>query len=534
MPPNPVPADNSASASSGSAGNVPAPTPRAAPNWMAQETPAPWNYQPVYPSRHACAAGEGLVFDVGAGRAYPTLKDVPWQSLIPCDVVNIHYQSAPYRDIIFLSVRGAADKWITIRGVAGPNGEMPVLDGSNAVMPRTTGANAYSDSNGMIIVKRPANRTLASLYKPGYLHITGLKITNARPPHKVTNLAGDTVTWSPFGAGIYVNGAEKIAITHCDLGGNGLGLFANSTGDEILQTRHLLIAHNYFHDNSNPGSFSEHNAYTEAIGTTYEYNYFGPILANSNGDNIKDRSAGIIFRNNRVEGGQDLLALRDPESNVDFESAQLDAWGEKLVAAAFVYSNIFVTKSYVQAVVGHGDGGMGTGKQPREGRLYFYANRVVSQVDNVGYWQNNIYYPTQGVPLFDLLNTRSPTTVVARNNLLFAGSKTVGGTPAPMALFYWQGLADFEANWVNQFVKVYSNVGGTNLATGTQFNGAGLGGLANSNGSPGFVDFANGNYLTTPGSPFAGLAAAYPSGITKRGLVPTADPVTTAAQALAP
>ena len=158
----------------------------------------------------------------------------------------------------------------------------------------------------------------------------------------------------------------------------------------------------------------------------------------------------------------------------------------------------------------------------------------MSQVDNVGYWQNNIYYPTQGVPLFDLLNTRSPTTVVARNNLLFAGSKTVGGTPAPMALFYWQGLADFEANWVNQFVKVYSNVGGTNLATGTQFNGAGLGGLANSSGSPGFVDFANGNYLTTPASPFAGLAAAYPNGITKRGLVPTADPVTTAAQALAP
>lgn len=515
------------------------PLPRTSPDWQAYEAPQAWNYQAVYPSRSGCGAGEGTTFDVGPGQPYATLKAVPWLSLLPCDTVNIHYSPTPYRDIIFLGSRGRANKWITIRGVPGPNGELPILDGANAVMPQGTGANSWTDTAGMIIVMAPDGSVVdrSGQYKPGYLHISGLKIRHARPPHQVTNLRGEKVTWGAFSAGIYINGGEQVAITGCELTANGLGLFANSTAGEQFQTRNLLIARNHFHDNSNVGSFSEHNAYTEGIGTVYEYNYFGNILAGSYGDNIKERSAGIVFRYNHIEGGADLIALRDPESNVEHEMIQLDAWGEKLVSAAFIYGNTFVTRDYVQGIIGHGDGSMGTGLQPRDGRLYFYNNRVVSMVDNEGFWRNNTYFETQGVALFDLLNTRSPTTVVALNNLLYATSRTAGATPAPIALFYWQGRAEFDANWTNHFIQVSDPYGGTNLATGskwdgrnlltgTQIDGAEANGLTRSSASPGFVDAANGNYLTTASSPYANLQATYPLAITRRGLVPQDDPVT--------
>lgn len=515
------------------------PANRPKPDWNDYEAPKNWDYQAVYPSRSACAAGEGFTFNVGPGKAYATLKDVPWLTLLPCDIVNIHYSSTPYKDIIYLASRGRHNKWITIQGVAGPNGEMPILDGTNAVMPKNTGAISGLDSAAMIIISTPSATavTRSSNYKPGYLHITGLKIRNARPPQKVTNLSGSTGTWGSFSAGISVYGAEKVAITKCDLGNNGLGIFANSTGDEWLQTRNLLIARNHFHGNGNVGSFSEHNAYTEGIGTIYEYNYFAPPVKGSNGDNIKERSAGVIFRYNYIEGGADLIALRDPESNIDHESVQIDTLEEKLVANAFIYSNILVTRQYLQAIVGHGDGGMGTNKQPREGKLYFYNNRVASFVNNEPFWRNNNYFEFQPVPLIDLLNTRAPTTVVARNNLLYAAPATAGATPAPIGLFYYQGRADYQSNWTNNFAHTVDPYGGTNLATGTKWNGiniptntvidgATVNGLTKNTSSPGFVDMANGNFLTTSTSPYASLNGALPSGITARKLEPVAEPVT--------
>lgn len=487
----------------------------------------------MYPSRSACAANEGKVFEVGPGKEYTSLKAVPWLTLIPCDQVNIHYSSTPYKDIIVLTSRGRANKWITIKGIPGPNGELPILDGAGAVMPKNTGANSWIDSVGMIIISKPdaTQVSRSGSYKPGYLHISGLKIRNARPPSTVTKLSGSTAAWDAFSSGIYISGGEQVAITDCELTGNGLGIFANSGGGEYTQTRNLLIRHNYIYGNSNVSSFREHNAYTEGIGTVYEYNYFGAPIAGTYGDNIKERSAGVIFRYNYVEGGSNLLALRDPDSNVDYERIQVDAWGEKLVTAAFVYSNILVTRNYVEGIIGHGDGPAGV-NQVREGALHFYNNRVISTVDNQAYWAAGQYYTTQPVPLFTLINAK-PTTVYARNNELYATSRTAGATPAPIGIFFWQGAADFQSNWANRFANSKDGATGyNNLYVGTKFNGTGLGGLTASSADPGFVDFAGSNFLTTSTAPYASLAAPYHAAVTLRKLTPTAEPVIKPFQAI--
>lgn len=483
--------------------------------------PPPWDYTVAYPDRSGVVAS--TTYEVGPGRAYAEPRDVPWLDLQPGDQVLIHYRAEPYRDAILLCARGEATRWITVRGVKGPAGERPVFDGDGARMP-SFGLNQWFDGGGMIKIHRPIGMSDSS-YRPGYIHVSGFEVRNARPPAQYTDWSGGTATWNAFSAGIAGQGFDHVAITDCELHGNGQGLFVNSTNGAYFQSWRLLVADNHFHGNGNPASFSEHNAYTEGIGTVYEYNWFGPPADGSYGDNIKERSAGIIFRYNHIEGGADLIALRDPESNVDFESEQLDAWGDRLAANAFIYGNTFVTRGYLQSVIGHGDGGMGTGLQPREGALCFYANRVISTVDNEPAWISGHYIDPQGVPLFDLLNTRSPTTVVARNNLLYATSRSPGAEAAPLALFYWQGIADFQSNWANDFLEVYAPAGGTNLATGERFDGSGLGGLAGQSADPGFVDLAGGDYRLTAESPFRSLDAPLPDQAVLRGLTPAAEPV---------
>ena len=490
------------------------------------ETPANWNHQASYPSRSACAANEGYTFEVGPGKAFSEPRNVPWLKLGPCDTVLIHYRSTPYSDIVFIGSRGAANKYITVRGVPDPStGARPVFDGANAVMPSGTGANTYTQSTGMFIVAKPSVSNRAYMYKPGYIHFSGLHVRNVRTPYQVTDMYGSKHAWADFVAAFYISPAEHVAITDCEIADSSLGLFVNSQDNEASQSRNILVRNNYFHGNGMVNQASMHNAYTEAIGTIYEYNYFGAPVSGTGGDNIKERSAGVIFRYNYIEDGVNLISLRDPQSNADFEAAAVDSLGARLASQVYIYGNIFAAKnptvySDAPVIIGHGDGIYGDGKQVRDGAIHFYGNRVVSTL-------NYAAYQLSSVPLFDLINTRSATTVYARNNLFYATSRPTGGTPAQFALFYWQGLADWQGNWINTFKNVRSSSGDNGLSAGTMFNGSGLGGLtATPSVDPAFVSFSSGNYLTTSSSPFASLAAPLPSAVTARGLSINGSPVT--------
>ena len=452
---------------------------------------------------------------------------MPWQNLVACDQVLINYRVQPYNDILMIGARGESNKWIVIRGVPGPGGERPVFDGTNAISPSDKGINTYIDGGGMILVAKPTGGSFnyPAAYKPGYLHITGFKIQNVRPPAKFTPASGGAPrAWDRFVAGIYAIPVENLAVTDNEFTGNSIGLFVNSVNEEYAQSRNVTVARNYFHGNGIVNDAGLHNAYTEAVGTIYEYNYFGPPVVGTAGDNIKERSAGLVMRYNYIEDGVNLIAMRDPESNWEYEAAQLDSFGERLVTKSFVYSNILVAKSptvYGEAsiIIGYGDGvEYGTKEQVREGHLYFYSNKVLS-------WNDYKQYATESVPLFAMLNVRAPTTIAALNNQYYTQPKTSAGSAAPFSIFYYQGVADFQSNWINKFQLTQESSGGGGLAVGNRFAGGGLGGLAQSNGDPGFVNLAAGDYTSTPSSPFLTLAAALPDAVVKRGLSPTANPV---------
>src|SRR5205085_468752 len=77
--------------------------------------------------------GSGKAYEVGPGQSLDSLGKVPWETLAAGDTVRIHWRAEPYREKFFLRGKGVKDQPIVVCGVAGPNGELPILDGQNAI-----------------------------------------------------------------------------------------------------------------------------------------------------------------------------------------------------------------------------------------------------------------------------------------------------------------------------------------------------------------------------------------------------------------
>lgn len=485
------------------------------------EQPTPWAYQAASPSQSACA-GAGATYDVGPGQPLVKLSAVPWASLQGCDNVRIHYSPTPYREIVQIGARGAANRWIRITGVPGPGGELPVLEGSGATAPANLSfSNPVFEGLGMILVLPTTAAPYG--YKPGYLEISNLEVRGASMRTQFTTRAGQTVAWQKFASGIYIERAEHLAIRNCHLHDNGLGLFQNSKYGEAAQSRDLLVEGNYFHDNGNPGSAAEHNAYTEGVGTVYQFNRFGPVMPGSLGDNIKERSVGLTIRYNVIDGATHLVILEDPESNHDWEVQQVDAWGHKLIDAVYIYGNEMRMRNPAWGTLPWGitavEVGDATSIAGRSGKVYFYNNTVVSEQDGTGY----------GTPTTYLFALRRPgVQVQGRNNVFLARSATAGVKPRPFAVFYHYGEGDFAGNWMSAgwFPADPNPHGpGSIMHFGSKWDGTGWGAnLVSALANPGYANVAVGNFHLAAGSPLigAGTAALDPE-IAATGNLPTLE-----------
>jgi hypothetical protein len=76
-------------------------------------------------------------YEVGPGQALASPGDVPWESLAAGDTVLIHWRAAPYTNKWVICRQGTADAPITVRGVPGAGGELPVIDAGAALHPDT-------------------------------------------------------------------------------------------------------------------------------------------------------------------------------------------------------------------------------------------------------------------------------------------------------------------------------------------------------------------------------------------------------------
>lgn len=407
-------------------------------------------------------------YHVGPAQALANISEVPWDSLTAGDKIYIHWRSSPYHEKWVINAQGTPQDRIEVIGVSGPSGQKPIIDGDGAVTP--TYLDYWNEERSLIKIggsSVPANGL------PSYITIENLELRSARPAFNYTADNGQTGTYSDNAASIHIEKGEHIIIRDCIIHNSGNGIFIGASGGE---TKDVLIANNYIHDNGIVGSFYQHNTYTEAFGITYEYNRFGPLRAGATGNNLKDRSAGLVVRYNWIESGNRQLDL--------VESGTSALYNDPSYSTTYVYGNILIEPDGAgNSQVLHYGGDGGTASEYRKGNLYFYNNTVIS--------------------------TRNSNTTLARlstqdetmhafNNVIY---NTISGNS--LAMSNDAGTMNLHHNWIKTN-WVNSHNGSPSGTVNDQGNN--LGGT-----DPLFTDFANQDFSLQSTSPLIDAGTAIPA-----------------------
>jgi hypothetical protein len=303
-------------------------------------------------------------YHVGENEVLATISEVPWAILQAGDRVYIHWKNTSYKEKWVINRQGTVDNRIEIIGVNGPNGEQAVIDGEDALT--VENVNFWNESRG--VIKIGGSNTPADGL-PSYITIENLEIKSGRPAYQFTNDNGGIENYSSNAAAIYVEKAANLIIRNCTLHDSGNGLFIGANGG---QTENILIENNYIYNNGIVGSFYEHNSYTAAIDITFQFNHYGPLREGAGGNNLKDRSAGLVVRYNWIEDGNRQLDLVDAEDSEVLVN-------HPLYAETHVYGNVLIeSEGEGNSQMLHYGGDSGTLEGYRKGDLYFFNNTVIS------------------------------------------------------------------------------------------------------------------------------------------------------------
>lgn len=391
-------------------------------------------------------AAFAAMYSVGPIQTHTEIQDVPWENLNAGDIVEIHWRSTPYQSKWVMARSGSTNEPITIRGIKNANGERPIVSGDNAIT--RTELDYWNEDRGVIKIG-------GSSFPAGagrHIVIESLHIESAHPDYSFSDDAGNPSTYRANAAAIYVEHGEHIVIRDCVLTDSGNGIFVASLSSNIT------VEHSHLYGNGNSGSIFEHNAYTEALGMIYQFNRFGALRSGAGGNNLKDRSAGLVVRYNWIEDGNRQLDLVD---SATFSQSEPNAY-----QTTVVYGNILIEhdgEGNRQMV--HYGGDSGNFNHYRKGTLYFYHNTLVSE--------------RAGRSTLFRLGTNDETADV-RNNVFFNA-----GGPNTLELATTAGNYNFANNWVRADYVTSFDSG---------FNGSITHTATITGTDPKFVDRTNQNY----------------------------------------
>lgn len=394
----------------------------------------------------------GAVYEVGEGFAYANISAVPWEALQPGDTVLIHWRAAPYREKWVIGRGGTAAAPLTVRGVRGPSGQLPIVEGNGAVT--RAQLNYWNDVRSVVKIggsNVPADTT------PKHVSIENLDIRGGRPPYTFTASGGQVRSYVNNAAAIHVEKGEHVTIRNCILSDCGNGLFVSSSDSSV--SRDILVEGNYIHGNGNDGSIYQHNNYTAAVGIVFQFNRFGPLRGTAGGNNLKDRSAGLVVRYNWIEGGNRQLDLVDAEDSVVIRSVPA-------YRSTYVYGNVLVEPAGAgNRQIAHYGGDSGSIADYRKGTLYLHHNTIVST-------------RTDRTTLMRL--STNDERCDARNNIFY-----VSAAGTTLSMLDSAGVLDLSHNWCKPgWVSTFGTLTGQVNIDGTGISG----------NSPGFRDEAGQDY----------------------------------------
>lgn len=436
--------------------------------------------------------GSGKAFEVGPGKELDSLGKVPWDALVSGDTVLIHYRPEPYREKFLLRGQGTEAQPITVCGVAGPGGELPIIDGQNAVGVK---ALAYpfsgnGEPRGLITITLGAADQWG--YKPQYLVIQGLHIRNAFNENSFTASNGKASKYADNASGIFIERGEHIIVRGVVLEGNGNGFFVASGDSEEVLSRDILLERSRIYGNGTVKVAPDrhHNIYTEASGMVFQFNDVGPLREGSGGAALKDRSAGTVVRYNRIEGGSRTLDLVDAQESSTMQK-DVPAYRTTLV-----YGNILIAGPVGSSNMIHYGGDSGIPEITRQGTLYFYNNTVVVRANQTG---PNARYRTA---LFDA--TSSSETIDARNNVIDVRAALPGSPPTELTWMRNEGNLKLGVNWVSPVIQQWREDKAPASGRITGLDKV----IGEGNADPVFTNEAGGDYTLASGSGAVGVAGA--------------------------
>jgi len=312
----------------------------------------------------AAAPVSATTYDVGPGQPLAAIGDAPWATLQPGDVVRIHWRAEPYREKWVIGRSGTEQAPIVVEGVLGPGGERPIVSGDGATTPAPL--NFWNEARGVIKV---GGSNVPDSELAAWVVIENLDVRSAHQAYSFTDDSGAAQSYAQNAAAIFVEAAQHVVIRNCVISDSGNGLFVAASDGA---TRDVRIERNWIVGNGNVGSIYEHNTYTAAIGIVYEGNRFGPLRPGAGGNNLKDRSAGLVVRYNWIEGGNRELDLVDAEDSDVIVN-------DPSYRDTYVYGNVLIEPddSGNRQIVHYG-GDSGNEAIYRKGRLHFFHNTVVS------------------------------------------------------------------------------------------------------------------------------------------------------------
>lgn len=426
--------------------------------------------------------GSGTDYEVGPGRPYESLGEVPTETLRGGDTIRLHHRPEPYREKIMLGGQGEEGQPIRLCGIPGPGGELPVIDGSGAsTRPESDFPYPGHQARGVVVIGHRNGDPYEEM--PGPFVVEGIAVTGGRPTNTFVDVDGQTQSYSEAVGGIFVQRGAGVTIRGCEVYDNANGLFLGTSGGEE-GTYDALVEGNAVWGNGTPGSDRQHNVYDEVNRAIYQFNYFGPLHPESFGANVKERSAGLVFRYNFVEGGAHLLDL------VDAQEAK--AWHVDLPEyhETFVYGNVLRSTGMTGSMIHYG-GDSEEYALYRKGTLYFFHNTVFAEVagqedyevqalfelstnDERAWSRNNVYHAS--VPPTDY----RPVVLLGGRDGLTSGVFVGAGDWSLRGLTPWKMIPDVMQNFEG-------DVQGFDPASGNE--------------DPGFVDVPAGDFRPAVGSP---------------------------------
>jgi hypothetical protein len=366
------------------------------------------------PSTSVQASDAGTTYDVGPSAKFKTPNDVPWDKLHAGDTVLIHWRAEPYKNKWVIAVEGTEKAPITIRGVPGPNGALPVIDGDGATTSKH--CDYWGETRGVVKIGGARN---ANKIGSKWIVIENLDITSGRPAFTFTDGKSKVEKYVRNAAALWVEHAEHLIIRGCTLRNSGNGLVVSS--NDKYAAEDVLVENCHIYDNGDPSGY-EHNSYTEAKGITFQYNWFGALRKGAVSNNLKDRSSACVIRYNWFDGGDKVLDLVDAEDSKIIRD-------DPRYRQTFVYGNVLIKRGGPgHAQVVHYGGDNAKASTYRKGTLYFYNNTVVSK--------------KLGTQLFWL--STNDEICDARNNIFFTEGE--GRTVALMR--YGKGILTLNNNYL--------------------------------------------------------------------------------------